>query len=154
MRTSRIGRAALALTATAALAAAAMTGAAAPSSARTLSAKPGEKLAYSVTRLSAPAGKVTLRMTNKDDIAHNVALRGKKLAKPHLGKVVGANLHQRLAGHHERPALVERMDLADLAPKRVEVDHEVPYQLEVGKGLHGHLAIHNVVGYLGVAAGP
>ena len=90
MRTSRIRRAALALTATAALAAAAMTGAAAPSSARTLSAKPGEKLAYSVTRLSAPAGKVTLRMTNKDDIAHNVALRGKKLAKPHLGKVVGA----------------------------------------------------------------
>jgi len=92
MRTSRIRRAGLALTA-AALGAAAVTGAAATSHAtgatRSLSAKPGVKLGYSVTRLSAPAGGVTLRMTNKDEVAHNIAVRGKKLATPRKGRIVG-----------------------------------------------------------------
>lgn len=93
MRTARIRRAGLALTAAAALGATAITGVAATSHGsgvtRSLNAKAGEKLAYSVKRLFAPAGTVTLRMTNKDDVAHDIALRGKKLAKPRLGKVVG-----------------------------------------------------------------
>lgn len=93
MSTSRIRSACLALTAVAALGAAAITGTAATSNAtgatRALSAKPGEKLAYSAKRLTAPAGRVTLKMTNRDDIAHDIAVRGKKLASPKKGKIVG-----------------------------------------------------------------
>ncbi len=95
MRTSTIRRASLALTATAALGAAAMTGFAATSQAtkppatRTVTAPAGEKLRYSATRLKAPAGRVTLKMINRDDIAHNIAVRGKKLAKPRIGRIVG-----------------------------------------------------------------
>lgn len=93
MTTSRIRRTGLALTAVAALGAAAMTGAAATSHAtgatRALSAKPGEKLGYSVKTLRAPAGRVTLKMTNRDDIAHDIAVRGGKLAKPKKGRIVG-----------------------------------------------------------------
>ena len=93
MSRSRIRSACLALTAVAALGAAAITGTAATSNAtgatRSLSAKPGEKLAYSAKRLTAPAGKVTLKMTNRDDVAHDIAVRGKKLASPKKGKIVG-----------------------------------------------------------------
>lgn len=95
MRTSTIRRAGLALTATAALGAAAMTGVAATSQAtkppatRTVTAPAGEKLRYSAARLKAPAGRVTLRMINRDDIAHNIAVRGKKLATPRIGRIVG-----------------------------------------------------------------
>ncbi|MBJ7456428.1 MAG: cupredoxin domain-containing protein [Thermoleophilia bacterium] len=94
MRTSSIRGACLALTATAALGAAAMTGAAATSQSakasatRSVTAPAGEKLRFSATRLKAPAGSVTLKMTNRDDIGHNIAVRGKKLAKPRLGKIV------------------------------------------------------------------
>lgn len=91
MSTHRTRRACLALAA--ALGAAVVIGAAAGSAAtgavRAFSAKPGEKLAYSVTRLSAPAGTVTLKMTNRDDIAHDIAVRGKKLASPKKGRIVG-----------------------------------------------------------------
>ena len=89
MTASRVGRIALTLTATAALGAAAMTGAAATGATRSFTATPGDRLAYSVARLSAPAGRVTLRMTNRDDIAHDIAVRGKKLAKPKRGRIVG-----------------------------------------------------------------
>jgi plastocyanin len=95
MRTSTIRRASLALTATAALGAAAMTGFAAtsqsttPSATRTVTAPAGEKLRYSAARLKAPPGRVTLRMINRDDIAHNIAVRGPKLAKARVGKIVG-----------------------------------------------------------------
>lgn len=95
MKTSTIRCAGLALTATAALGAAAMTGlaatsqATAPPATRTVTAPAGEKLRYSVKRLSAPAGRVTLRMVNRDDIAHNIAMRGPKLAKARVGKIVG-----------------------------------------------------------------
>lgn len=92
MSTSPIRRTGLALTAAAALGAAAMSGAAATSHAtgatRALTAKPGTKLAYSVKTLRAPAGTVTLRMTNRDDVAHNIAVRGKKLATPRKGRIV------------------------------------------------------------------
>ena len=95
MTTSNIRRAGLALTATAALGAAAMTSFAATSQAttppvtRTVTAPAGEKLRFSATRLRAPAGRVTLKMTNRDDIAHNIAVRGPKLAKARVGKIVG-----------------------------------------------------------------
>ena len=95
MRTSTIRRTCLALTSTAALGAAAMTGVAAtshaakPPATRAVTAPAGEKLRFSATRLRAPAGRVTLKMTNRDDIAHNIALRGRKLATPRVGRIVG-----------------------------------------------------------------
>ena len=93
MRTSRIRRAGLALTVAAALGAATITAAAATSHARvtkrSLSAKPGEKPAYSAKRLTVRSGRVTLRMVNRDDIAHDIAVRGKKLKKPRKGRIVG-----------------------------------------------------------------
>ncbi len=94
MTTTRIRRVGLALTATAALGAAAMTAVAAtsdattPTTTRSFTAPAGDTLRFSVTRLTAKAGPVTLKMTNRNDIAHNVALRGRKLAKPKLGKIV------------------------------------------------------------------
>lgn len=95
MKTLTIRRACLALTATAALGAAAMTGVAATSQAgtppatRTVTAPAGEKLRFSATRLRAPAGRVTLKMVNRDDIAHNIAVRGPRLAKSRVGRIVG-----------------------------------------------------------------
>lgn len=96
MRTSRIRALTLALTGSAALGAAAITGVAATSGAATpkgvtkmfVTAK-GEKLAFSTKALRAPAGKVTLKVTNRGDFGHNIALRGKKL-KAREGAVVDA----------------------------------------------------------------
>ncbi len=87
MNRSRARRGALALTAAAALGAAAVTGSGAATT-RSLTAKPGITLSYSVKKLTAPAGKVTLRMTNRDDVAHDIAVRGGKLAKPKKGRIV------------------------------------------------------------------
>ena len=85
-----IRRAALALTAT--VGAAGLTGlamaASKPTAVRPLSAKANE-LVFNVSKLKAPAGPVKLVLTNRSDLAHNVALRGPKLPKPRLGKVVG-----------------------------------------------------------------
>lgn len=39
-------------------------------------------------RLTAPAGKVTLKLTNRGDLHHDVSIRGKGLKARH-GKVVG-----------------------------------------------------------------
>lgn len=95
MKTSTIRRTSLALTATAALGAAAMTAVAATSQAtkppvtRSVTAPAGDTLRFSAKRLTAPAGRVTLKMTNRDDIAHNIAVRGPKLAKARVGKIVG-----------------------------------------------------------------
>ena len=87
-----IRRAALALTAAATVGAAGLTGLAMaarkPPAVRALSAKANE-LVYNVKTLKAPAGPVRLVLTNRSDLAHNVALRGPKLPKPRLGKVVG-----------------------------------------------------------------
>lgn len=87
-----IRRAALALTVTAAVGVAGLTGlamaASKPPAVRSLSAKANE-LVYNVKTLKAPAGPVRLVLTNRSDLAHNIALRGPKLAKPRLGKVVG-----------------------------------------------------------------
>lgn len=87
-----IRRAALALTVTAAVGAAGLAGlamaASKPAAVRPLSAKANE-LKYNVATLKAPAGPVRLVLTNRSDLAHNIALRGPKLAKPRLGKVVG-----------------------------------------------------------------
>ncbi len=85
-------RAALALTAAATVGAAGLTGlamaASTPPAVRSLSAKANE-LVFNVTKLKAPAGPVRLVLTNRSELAHNVALRGPKLPKARLGKVVG-----------------------------------------------------------------
>ncbi len=87
-----IRRAALALTMAAMVGAAGLTGlamaASKPPAVRALSAK-GNELVFNVKVLKAPAGPVRLVLTNRSDLAHNVALRGPKLPKPKLGKVVG-----------------------------------------------------------------
>ncbi len=96
MRKTRIRRTALALMSSAALGAATMTAVAATShvtaptkrSTRTVIAPPGVKLTFSAKRLKVRAGRLTLRVKNRDDIPHNIALRGKKL-KPRKGRVVG-----------------------------------------------------------------
>ena len=92
MNGAGIRRAALALTVTAAVGAAGLAGlataASKPPAVRALSAKANE-LKYNVATLKAPTGPVRLVFTNRSDLAHNVALRGPKLAKPRLGKVVG-----------------------------------------------------------------
>lgn len=97
MSTTRTRVTALALIGAAGLAAAAMTGIgvaassdakAAPTAVRPLSAT-GVALKFTPRTLRAPAGSVRLRLTNRSDLAHNVALRGAKLAKPRVGKVVG-----------------------------------------------------------------
>ena len=84
--------AALALAVAATVGAAGLTGlamaASKPAAVRPLSAKANE-LKYNVATLKAPTGPVRLVFTNRSDLAHNVALRGPKLAKPRLGKVVG-----------------------------------------------------------------
>ena len=94
MRRSTIRRGALALVGSAALGAGAMTGIAATSHAtatkgatRAFATGTGEVLTYSVKRLTVPAGTVTLKVTNRGELAHDIALRGKKLA-PHKGKIV------------------------------------------------------------------
>lgn len=47
------------------------------------------ELSYAPAKLSAPAGTVTIRFTNKGVASHNVALRGGSLKKPVVGKTVG-----------------------------------------------------------------
>jgi plastocyanin len=88
----RSRHAALALTVAAAAGAAALAGlataAAKPPAVRSLSST-GNELSYNVEVLRAPAGPVKLVYRNRSELAHNVALRGRKLAKPRLGKVVG-----------------------------------------------------------------
>jgi plastocyanin len=87
-------RAALALTLAGAVGAAGLTGVALaasrtpPPAVRALSAT-GFALAYDVKTLTAPAGPVRLVLTNRSDLGHNVAVRGPKLPRPRLGKVVG-----------------------------------------------------------------
>jgi plastocyanin len=87
-----IRRAALALTVAAMVGAAGLTSltmaASKPPAVRSLSAKANE-LVYNVKTLKAPAGPVRLVLTNRSDLAHNIALRGPRLPKPRLGKVVG-----------------------------------------------------------------
>ena len=92
MSGARIRRAALALTVAAMVGAAGLTGlamaASKPPAVRALSAKANE-LVYNVKTLKAPAGPVRLVLTNRSELAHNVALRGPRLPKPKIGKVVG-----------------------------------------------------------------
>jgi plastocyanin len=87
-----IRRAALALAVAATVGAAGLTGlamaASKPPAVRALSARANE-LAFNVKVLKAPAGPVRLVLTNRSDLAHNVAVRGPKLPKARLGKVVG-----------------------------------------------------------------
>ena len=87
-----IRRAALALAVAATVGAAGLTGlamaASKPPAVRALSARANE-LAFNVNVLKAPAGPVRLVLTNRSDLAHNVAVRGPKLPKARLGKVVG-----------------------------------------------------------------
>jgi plastocyanin len=91
VRGARIRRTALTLTVAAAAGAAALTGlgvaATKPPAVRSLSST-GNELAYNVDVLRVPAGPVKLVYRNRSELAHNVALRGRKLAKPRIGKVV------------------------------------------------------------------
>jgi plastocyanin len=59
-----------------------------PAAVRALSAT-GVELRFDRSALRAPAGAVRLVFRNRSDLAHNVALRGPKLARPRLGRVVG-----------------------------------------------------------------
>lgn len=86
---ARIRTAALALALTGAVGVTGLAaGATSPPATRTISSATGEKLKYSRATLLAPAGRVVLRMKNVGDIGHNIAVRGRKLAKPKLGKTV------------------------------------------------------------------
>lgn len=58
-----------------------------PPAVRALTAT-GVELAFNRTRLTAPAGRVRLVFSNRSDLAHNVAIRGRNLARPRLGRVV------------------------------------------------------------------
>jgi plastocyanin len=86
--------AALALVLAGAVGAAGLTGVALaaratpPPATRTISTAAGEKLAFSRSTLRVPAGRVVLRLNNVGDIGHNIAVRGRKLARPRLGKIV------------------------------------------------------------------
>lgn len=46
------------------------------------------ELSFAPAKLTAPAGTVVIRFTNKGFASHNVALRGGSLKKPVLGKIV------------------------------------------------------------------
>lgn len=95
MSLARTRMTALALVGAAAVGVATMTGvglaasphAKAPTK-RTLSVK-GVELKFNTTTVRAPSGRVRLTLTNRSDLAHNVALRGRGLAKPKLGRIVG-----------------------------------------------------------------
>ncbi len=86
------GRTGLALIVAAAVAAAGVAGVATAAKApakRNLTAS-GTKLAFSKKTLSAPAGGVQLVLTNKSDLDHDVAIKGKNITTK-KGKVVGRN---------------------------------------------------------------
>lgn len=85
----RRARVACALMAVAAVGAAGMTAVAvaAKSTTRTVTVK--GPLAYSAKTIRVPAGKVTLKMKNPTPIPHNIAIKGKGLKKPVIGKIVG-----------------------------------------------------------------
>lgn len=88
--TDRIRRGALVLMGAAALGAGGLTAAASSAGAtRPLVTATGQKLGFSTKTLRAPTGKVTLKLTNRGDLAHNIAIRGTRLARPKLGRIVG-----------------------------------------------------------------
>lgn len=45
-------------------------------------------VSYNVKSLNASAGKVTITMRNANNVPHNVAIKGKGLKRPVIGKVV------------------------------------------------------------------
>jgi plastocyanin len=59
-----------------------------PQAVRTVKAS-GSSLAFSKTKLGVPAGRVKLVLKNRSFLDHNIALRGKNLARAKKGKVVG-----------------------------------------------------------------
>jgi uncharacterized cupredoxin-like copper-binding protein len=59
-----------------------------PQAVRTVTAS-GDALAFSKTKLGVRAGRVKLVLRNRSDIEHNIALRGRNLARAKKGKVVG-----------------------------------------------------------------
>lgn len=83
-----MGVAALGAAALTGLAGAAGGGAPAPAATRALTAT-GFELAFDRRRLRAPAGRVRLVFRNRSDLAHNVAVRGRGLARPRVGRIVG-----------------------------------------------------------------
>jgi plastocyanin len=94
MPAPRARRTALGLMLTAAAAAAGLSALATtatgarPQAVRTVTAS-GETLAFSKTKLGVRAGRVKLVLKNRSDIDHNIALRGRNLARAKKGKVVG-----------------------------------------------------------------
>lgn len=78
-----------ALMAVAAVGAAGMTAAAVAAKTTTKNLSVKGTVAYNVKTIKAPAGKVTLKLKNGTAVPHNVAIKGKGLKKPAIGKVVG-----------------------------------------------------------------
>ena len=82
-------RVACALMAVAAVGAAGMTAVAVAAKTTTKSLSVKGPVAYSSKSVTVPAGKVTLKMKNGTTVPHNIAIKGKGLKKPVIGKVVG-----------------------------------------------------------------
>lgn len=82
-------RVACALMAVAAVGAVSMTAVAVAAKTTTKTVKVKGPVAYSSKSVTVPAGKVTLKMKNGTAVPHNIAIRGKGLKKPAIGKVVG-----------------------------------------------------------------
>ena len=82
-------RVACALMAVAALGTAGMTAVAVAAKTTTKTVTVKGPAAYSSKSVTAPAGKMTLKMKHGTAVPHNIAIRGKGLKKPAIGKVVG-----------------------------------------------------------------
>lgn len=82
-------RVAFALMAVASVSAAGLTGAAIAAKSTTKSVGTKGNVAYNVRTITAPAGKVTLKLKNGVNVPHNIAIKGKGLKKPVIGKIVG-----------------------------------------------------------------
>ena len=87
MRTRRTRHIVLAGVTTAAVAAAGLSAVAVAATTRSLKNGTGE-LTYSAKRLTATPGQVTITYRNTGNIPHNIAVRGAKLRRPVVGKVV------------------------------------------------------------------
>jgi len=80
----------------AAVAAAGLSAAALAATTRAVNNRANE-FSFSKKRLTAPKGRVTLNFRNAGAADHNIALRGAKLRRPVLGRVVGTGRTSRVS---------------------------------------------------------
>ncbi len=85
MRSTKMRRAAVAMIAAASIGAGSLAVVATAATTKNLSANKTQ-LKFSTTKISAVAGKVTLKLSNPSAIPHNIALRGNGVSS--VGKVV------------------------------------------------------------------